>query len=213
VAAEPGLRERKKEQTRHAIAEAARRLFAQRGFDAVTVSDVARAVDVSVGTVFNYFPAKEDLFYSQMEVFEAALVEAVRERAPGESVLAAFRRFVLSRSKQLATEERAEIVAAAARIINGSAALRAREREIVAQYTDELAALIAEETGSGLEDVEPGAVARALMGVQRALVHYVRASALAGKRGPKLASDVRSQAKRAFGRLERGLADYAVKGS
>jgi AcrR family transcriptional regulator len=211
MAAEPGLRERKKEQTRRAIAEAARRLFAERGFDAVTVADVARAADVSVGTAFNYFPTKEDLFYGQMEAFEAALVNAVNERPPGESVLEAFRRFVLSESKQLAAEERAETVATAARIINGSAALRAREREIVAQYKDELAALIAKETSGPAENVESRAVASALMGVQRALVHYVRASVLSGVSGPKLAADVRSQAKRAFGRLERGLADYAVK--
>jgi hypothetical protein len=96
-------------------------------------------------------------------------------------------------------------------MIEGSAALQAREREIVAQYTEELAALIAQETRAGPEDVEPRAVASALMGVQRALVHYVRSSVLAGKRGPRLAADLRSQAKRAFARLERGLADYGVK--
>ena len=56
-----GLRERKKRQTHEAIAEAAMALFVEHGFDAVTVADVARAADVSEKTVFNYFPAKEDL--------------------------------------------------------------------------------------------------------------------------------------------------------
>jgi AcrR family transcriptional regulator len=205
------LRERKKEQTRQAIVEAARRLFVESGFDAVTVAEVARTADVSTGTVFNYFPAKEDLFFSQMAVFEAALVDAVRQRPAGESVLVAFRRYLLSSSKQLAEEQRADVIAYAARVINDSAALQAREREIVAHYTDQLAAVIADDTGVGADDLEPRVVARALMGVQRALVHHVRSSVLAGTRGPKLATHARSQTTRAFNRLERGLADYGVK--
>jgi AcrR family transcriptional regulator len=211
VSAEPGLRERKKQQTHQAIAEAAQQLFAERGFDAVTVAEVARAADVSEGTVFNYFPTKEDLFYSGMQVFEAELVEAVRNRAAGESVLHAFSRFVLDGSGRLATEEVAEIVSAAARIVTASPALEAREREIVARYTDALAALIAEETGAGVDDLEPWAVANALMGVQRGLVARVRARVLAGVSGPKLAAYVRAQGRRAFARLERGLGDYDIK--
>jgi AcrR family transcriptional regulator len=211
MSAQPGLRERKKEQTRRLIAETARRLFAERGFDAVTVAEVARAADVSEGTVFNYFRTKEDLFYGEMEDFETALVEAVRERARGESVATAFRRFVLERSVRLAAEEVADVVATAARIVNGSPALQAREREIVADYTRSLAALIADETGAEAGDVVPQAVATALMGVQRALVDHVRASVMSGRRGPELAAGVRSQGRRAFARLERGLRDYAVK--
>jgi AcrR family transcriptional regulator len=91
---QPGLRERKKQQTWGLIAQTARRLFQERGFDAVTVADVARAADVSRKTVFNYFPTKEDLFYSGLEFFEARLLKAIRGRQPGESILAAFARFV-----------------------------------------------------------------------------------------------------------------------
>ena len=58
---EPGLRERKKQRTRELIAESARRLFVKRGFERVTVAEVARAAEVSEATVFNYFPTKEDL--------------------------------------------------------------------------------------------------------------------------------------------------------
>jgi AcrR family transcriptional regulator len=65
VAMELGRRERKKQQTRHAISDMATRLFLERGFDAVTVAEVARAADVAVQTVFNHFPAKEDLFFDE----------------------------------------------------------------------------------------------------------------------------------------------------
>src|ERR671930_2380372 len=95
VTAELGLRERKKQQTRQLIADTARRLFAERGFEAVTVAEVARAADVSEATVFNYFPTKEDLFYSGMEAFEEELLSTIRRREPGESVLGAFGRFVM----------------------------------------------------------------------------------------------------------------------
>jgi AcrR family transcriptional regulator len=211
MGSEPGLRERKKQQTRAAIAEAAARLFAARGFDAVTVADVARDAGVSVGTVFNYFPAKEDLFYGQMQDFGIALVDAVRERAPGESVLAAFRRFVLEGTEALADAERADAIARAMRTVSDSASLRAREREIVTRSTRALAELIAEETGSAAGDLEPLVVANALIGAQRALVEYVHGAVLAGTRGRSLARRARSAGERAFAPLERGIASYVVK--
>src|SRR5438045_7062206 len=95
MADQPGRRERKKQQTRERIAETARRLFAERGFGRVTVAEIARAADVSEQTVFNYFPTKEDLVYWRLGAFEEELLRAVREREPGESALAAFRRFLL----------------------------------------------------------------------------------------------------------------------
>ena len=58
-----GLRELKKEQTRQHIADTAWQLFIDRGFDQVSVAEVARAAQVAEATVFNYFPSKEDLFY------------------------------------------------------------------------------------------------------------------------------------------------------
>src|SRR5918995_4231305 len=87
-----GLRELKKQRTREVIAETAFGLFAKRGFDHVTVAEVAEAAGVSVKTVFNYFPTKEDLLFDEVPARKAALVAAVRDRAPGESVLAALRR-------------------------------------------------------------------------------------------------------------------------
>jgi AcrR family transcriptional regulator len=209
--AETGLRERKKQQTRELIADAAQRLFADRGFDAVTVAQIARAANVSEVTVFNYFATKEDLFYAGMQFFEEKLLDAVRNREPGESVLDAFRRPVLEGLKRLATDEPAELIAAAGAVISASPALEAHEREVVARYTRLLAEQLAEEAGARPSDVEALGVASALMGVQRALVSYVRSSVLAGRRGPKLVADVRSQVVRGFGRLEKGLADYGRK--
>jgi AcrR family transcriptional regulator len=211
MSSQPGLRERKKQLTRGAIADAAARLFAVRSFDAVTVADVAREAGVSVGTVFNYFPAKEDLFYGRMKDFGAELVDAVRARRPGESALAAFRRFVLDGTEALADEARADAIATAVVTVSVSAALRAREREIVSRSTQALADLIAEETQSAPGDLEPLVVANALIGAQRALVGYVHEAVLAGTRGRRLARQARSHGERAFAPLERGLADYAVK--
>jgi AcrR family transcriptional regulator len=207
------LRERKKKQTRELIADVARDLFADRGFNAVTVAQVARAANVSEVTVFNYFPTKEDLFYGGMQFFEEKLLDAVRERAPGTSVLEAFRRPVLEGMPRLASDEAADVIASAANLISASPALEAHEREIIARYTRRLAELLADEAGAEPGDVEAIGVASALIGVQRAVVGYVRISVLAGRRGPKLADEAKSQAVRGFGRLEKGLGEYGSKAS
>src|SRR3954468_5101201 len=117
-----GLRERKKQQTRQLIADTARRLFAERGFEGVRVAEVAREADVSEATVFNYFPSKEDLFYSGLEAFEEQLLSAIRDRGAGESVLAAFARFVLTPRGLLAAKDpdAIERLAATTRVIEES---------------------------------------------------------------------------------------------
>ena len=203
-----GLRERKKEQTRRLIAETARQLFAERGFDRVPVAEIARAAEVSEQTVFNYFPTKEDLVYWRLGSFEEELLSAVREREPGESVLAAFGRFVRAPRGMLASSdaETRERLAGVARMIAESPALRAREQQIFARYTDALAELIAEEQGE--QGVEPWVVANALIGVHRALVSHSRERIVAGARHPALAREILAQADRALERLERGLGDY-----
>jgi AcrR family transcriptional regulator len=76
-------------QTRARIAEAANGLFVERGFDAVTVADVARAAGVSSVTVFNHFPTKEDLFLDRADEAVEVLRSAVRDRAPGTDAVTA----------------------------------------------------------------------------------------------------------------------------
>jgi AcrR family transcriptional regulator len=214
---QPGLRERKKQRTRQLIADTARRLFAERGFEAVTVAEVARAAEVAEKTVFNYFQTKEDLFYSRLEAFQEEILSAIRTRRAGETVLAAFRAFLLQPRGVFdleaagGDEEATRQLQMMSRVITASPALLARERRVFDQYAQALAALIAGETGAPGADVQARAVASALLGVHRALLDYSRERALAGARASQVASEVRAQAQQTFAQLERGLGDYAVK--
>jgi AcrR family transcriptional regulator len=217
--AQPGLRELKKQQTRELLADTARRLFAERGFEAVTVAEIASEANVAEKTVVNYFPTKEDLFYSRLEAFEDKLLAAIRERQPGETALSAFREFLLQPRGVLAMKapggdtEATSQLQTISRVITDSPALLARERQVFDRYAQSLAALIADETGSAANDVEPRAVANALLGVHRALIDYSRERALAGARASRIARELRAQAERAFAQLERGLGEYAAKRS
>ena len=211
MAAEAGLRERKKQKTRQAIFDTARRLFGERRFEDVTVAEIARAADVSEVTVFNYFPTKEDLFYGGMQFFEEDLLEAVRSRPRGESAIRAFRRRLLQGTEALGSKERVAAITQAGDTVAASPSLVAREREIVERYTQRLAELLAADTRSEPGDVEPMAAAAAMMGAHRAMVDYVRRRVRAGRKGPALVEDARAQIRRGFARLERGLDDYAAK--
>jgi AcrR family transcriptional regulator len=202
-----GLRERKKRQTREAIAQAAMALFVEHGFDAVTVADVARAADVSEKTVFNYFPTKEDLFYDEVDEREAALVEAVRNRRPGETIPAALERLQAAGCTRLCSEGFARF----ARIIEESPALQAKELELMARFTDALAGAIQSELG--VHELDARIAANALVGVQWQQFRTARTRALAGRHGPGAARRLRSDLKRAHRLLEDGLGQLEASGS
>jgi AcrR family transcriptional regulator len=211
-----GLRERKKEQTRRLIAETAWRLFADRGFEQVTVAEVARQAQVAVATVFNYFPTKEDLFFFRLEAFGAHLLDAISTRTEGEPVLVAFRRYLLESGGLLAQVEAGdpqalERLRTVNRVIAASPALLAREQRALARTADALAALLAAETAAPAHDLRPQIAANALIGVQRALIDYTRRRVLADEELARLAADVRRLGQRAFALLEHGLGDYATK--
>jgi AcrR family transcriptional regulator len=207
-----GLRERKKLQTRQLIAETARQLFAERGFERVTVAEVARAADVSQQTVFNYFATKEDLVFWRLGAFEDDLLAAVRDRPAGEPALAAFRRFMLGQRGLLRSPrpEAREQLAALTRTIEQSPALRAREQQIFAGYTEALAALLTEEAPGDGDAVQAWVAANAMMGVHRALVRHARGRVLVGARHPALGEEIRTRGEQAFALLERGLGSYAT---
>ena len=166
---------------------------------------------MSPQTVFNYFPTKEDLFYSRLEAFEDKLLSAVRDRAPGESVLKAFGRFVLSQHGLLQDDDATAQLRTVTRVITGSPALLARERQVLADYTDALAA-------GALAEAERGGTGRlsnrtssppALIGVHRSLIEYVRRRVAAGaSSGGEIGRDVREQAERALRPARAGVLGY-----
>jgi len=202
------LRDRQRQLTRDVIADTARRLFLERGYDAVTVGEVASEAGVSEKTVFNHFPTKEDLVYHRMEAFEEAMLDAIRERAPDESVLDAFARYITTPRGLLAAGDpvAAEQLRAITRLIATTPALLAREEHIYAGYTSALAAQLAEESGAAPDDVAPWVAANAMIGLHRALVDYVRRQIVAGDADPgRLVRDLRAQARKGVAVLRSGL--------
>jgi AcrR family transcriptional regulator len=90
-----GLRDLKKARTRRLIADTAARLFAERGYERVAVSDVAREAEVAEQTVYNYFPTKEQLVTDREQQVQDRLCDLIRARPPGVTPSAAIRGFVL----------------------------------------------------------------------------------------------------------------------
>ena len=204
-----GLRERKKRRTREAIVAAARELFAQRGFDAVTVAEIARAADVTEKTVFNHFPAKEDLVLEHGRERTAALIERLRGRPAGTPIVAVFRRNTEAFIEHVEHGDPDELTFGP-RLIMGSRSLRdglllnwEREAEL-------LAPAIAEQAAAPPGDVVPLVVARTLAGTHRMIVRAGFERLLGGEKGARIAPDLREQARRAYDLLEAGLADYGA---
>ena len=206
MASQLGLRERKKQQVRQVIADTAEALFAERGFEQVTIAEIAQAADVSKKTVFNYFPAKEDLYFDQDQAMEAGLIRAVRERGPGESVLGACRRFYIDGLDQMADQEAGPLTAHA-RILAASPALQARQREIFHRQEQSLAHEIAATTGAAPDQLAPRIIAAAVLGAMRALWERGLAQLASGRPHPSPAT-LRDDLDKAFGLLAGGLGDY-----
>jgi len=208
---EPGLRERKKRETRRRISDIATGLFVTRGFDRVTIADVARAADVSVNTVFNYFKTKEDLFFDRQDEMIEAAGRDFRSRRPGESAAALFRRRFFegldARSYQTAFHEGSETWT---RTVRDSPALTARGREMIRRAEDHLAALLAEDTGAGPDDIAPRVAAAMIFAVQNRLVEQIADRKCAGETLEEMREDVYAAAARAFDLLEHGLGGYAA---
>ncbi|HTU05812.1 MAG TPA: TetR family transcriptional regulator [Trebonia sp.] len=211
---ELGLRELKKHKTRQLITDTARELFAARGFENVSVAQIARAAELSETTVFNYFPTKEDLVFQGLEAFEEQLLQAVRDRPAGDGVLRAFGRFILEPRGLLAATDpaSADALLAASRMIASSPTLAAREQQILARYADSLGALLAEETGASAGDLTPSVVANTLIGFHRAMLDHVRRRIAENPADLRqFARAVYAEGQKALELLAEGLAGYGVR--
>ena len=199
-----GLRERKKEATRQAISDVATELFVARGFDNVSVAEVAEAAEVSRMTVFNYFPRKEDLFFDREEESRQILKAAFAERPPGEAPLMTLRKLVQSLADR--AHPFAKFTDATAkfwRTVAESPALSARAREMRDELIDDLATVLAGAIKRPLADAD--ARLAASMVVTAVTVAYAE-----GLRGHKARRSAASTREAFLQIMERSFSGIAV---
>ncbi|MFL4949525.1 TetR/AcrR family transcriptional regulator [Streptomyces sp. MMS24-I31] len=204
-----GLRERKKRETALRIYRTAIALFVQRGFDNVSVQEIADAAEVSKMTVFNYFGSKEDLVLAPAKEHFGDVARAVRERGPGESAVEAVRRQFLEMieardpSVGLNSEPLSRQVR---RLVADTPVLVERAFVSFQKATRGLAAILAEETG----DPMLATVAAAMLSSARnALIEEFHRRIAEGETPDEVAADATERAHRAFALAENGLRDYA----
>lgn len=153
----PGRRERKKAATRQTIADAALRLFLDRGFDAVGVREVAEAADVSTTTLFKHFPSKEALLFDEGEKRKIALVNAIQKRPTGASVPQALLDHFLATGERRALDPRLVEFEA---LIHSSPALEDYLRRLDLKLETVMAEAIAVSSGRPIGDLASRALAR-----------------------------------------------------
>ncbi|MCQ0023640.1 TetR/AcrR family transcriptional regulator [Streptomyces somaliensis DSM 40738] len=177
-----GLRERKKRRTRQHISDVATGLFLERGFDAVTITEIAEAAEVSVNTVYNYFPAKEDLFLDRGEDAVDRLARWVRGRRDGESAAGAVLRELREAVETLSYavglfEGHADFM----RVVLEAPTLRSRLWQIRQDGLRELERTLRAEVAAPEDDPVPALVAGQLDWLYTALTQWISAET-AGRR-------------------------------
>ena len=206
-----GLRARKKRAARETIAATARRLFAERGFDAVTVAEIAAAADVSEKTVFNHFATKEDLAFAGREEGIARLVADITERPPGASVLDVFRALTATVIDDFVARGDEDLLTVA-KIIQGSRTLQERLTVGWESGSAAITAAIAATSGAADDDLVPGMVARTLWWTHRSIFLVALNGLVAGEDREQLAVRLRVAADRAYDQLAAGLGEYGKGG-
>jgi AcrR family transcriptional regulator len=204
-----GLRERKRRAARETIAAAARRLFAERGFDAVTVSQVAVAAEVSEKTVFNHFPTKEDLAFAGREEGVARLVTDLTERPPGTSVLDVFRALT-STVLDAFVAPADETLLTVAKIMRNSPALQQRLTVGWESGAAAITTAVAETSGAAEGDLVPAIVARSLWFTHRSIFLLALQGLLADEDPAQHVVRLRAAADRAYDQFAEGLHGYGT---
>lgn len=208
-----GLRERKRLRTHRTISEAAITLFLERGYDAVSIADIAAAAEVSRRTLFAYFPSKDDLVLHRFADHEDEAARVVREGAPGEAPLDVLHRHLrsaLARRDPITGLCDVPEVVAFYRLVVETPALASALVRYQARSEDTLTAALRAATSP--EEPLADRVAR-LAAVQIIAVHGALARAnqeriLAGSTADALAPDALAEADRAYELLRGGLQPY-----
>jgi AcrR family transcriptional regulator len=199
---EQGLRDRKKAQTRERIADVAAGLFADRGYEAVSILDVARAADVSDQTVYNYFPAKQDLVLDRAEEIRERYGRVLLERPRGTSPADALRPLVAEDIDRYRQEDprlaRGEFPAQCLT----SGVLRRFALEVREQQANTIAAAI-QETSPAIPAIVARAHAAALVSVIQTITDQIGARILAADFSDTAAADLMRAAALALDDLDR----------
>jgi AcrR family transcriptional regulator len=204
----PGLRERHKQETRQAISDVATRMFVTRGFDEVTIAQVADAAGVAKMTVTNYFPRKEDLVFDRAEAVIRHLADVIAARAPGESMLAAIRRDY-AQAVARADPTLGLSSPAFASMILSSPVLTGRVREMLDQREQALGDAIAAEAGT--DDPQQRLAAALLASVYRVLAAEATRRSLAGEPREQICAVLADAAIQSFDLLEPSLGSYGIR--
>lgn len=154
-----GLRERKKQRTREAIARAALELFDERGYHATTLADIAEAADVSTRTIFSYYASKEDILFGDFPALKQELARALAQRPTGGDALETVRDFALSAAHQ----QKGPFHDQRERIVASDETLRSHKRARLAQIEELVADAIARDLGADEDDLRPRLVAASLI--------------------------------------------------
>ncbi|MFH8571471.1 TetR/AcrR family transcriptional regulator [Streptomyces sp. NPDC017993] len=207
-----GLRERKKRQTRQHISDVATGLFLERGFDAVTIAEVAEAADVSVNTVYNYFPAKEDLFLDRSKSLVDRLSRSVRGRDKGESAAAAVLRDL--REEAVAVSPSLGLIDGYdrfMRVVHDAPTLKARLWYLQQESLVNLEDTLREETGAGPEDPLPLLVAGQISWVHSTVIGAIAREMLAGRTAAAVSREALALLDEMADLLSEKVLNYAVR--